>query len=54
MKIIVSSIKGLLGLIEKKDKSKKDPYLEDAIRGAFFFDEMHPVIKALRRQKCKK
>ena len=54
MKIIVSSIKGLLGLIEKKDKHKKDPYLEDAIRGAFFSDEMHPVIKALRRQKCKK
>ena len=54
MKLVVSSIKGLLGIIEKKDKSKKDPYLEDAIRGAFFFDEMHPVIKALRRKKCKK
>lgn len=54
MKIIVSPIKGLLALIEKKDKLKKDPYLEDAIRGAAFSDEAHPVIKALRRQKCKK
>ena len=54
MKIIASSIKGLLGLIEKRDKLKKDPYLEDAIRGAAFSDEAHPVIKALRREKCKK
>lgn len=54
MKLIVSPIKGLLALIEKKDKPKKDPYLEDAILGAAFSDEAHPVIKALRRQKCKK
>lgn len=54
MKLIVSPIKGLLALIEKKDKLKKDPYLEDAILGAAFSDETHPVIKALRRGKCKK
>lgn len=54
MKIIASSIKGLLGLIEKKDKLKKDPYLEDVMRGAVLSDEAHPVIKALRRGKCKK
>ena len=54
MKIIVSSIKGLLGLIEKKDKPKKDPYLEDAIRRAYYSDEIHPVIKEKKKKKCKK